>query len=197
VQYINKLADDKLLMIDLSTPFNWSNHVVKSIQKSLDFPNIVGGKLLGVSTGTQFALFSGWDYGYGNTGVYWIFNTQAAQWSLGPTNVSAIAYGAVTVNQDSNTAYFLGGGVDDFVVKGSPTFAVNELLTFNLSDMSWKNDTGPGRISMDGLVEYIPVGKEGALVAFGGVTYGPGTASSTGPWVRLSRQLGFADSIDR
>jgi len=103
----------------------------------------------------QFLVFGGYE-----NSSYWIYNTESNVWTEQMPQLSNIIQGGATVDPNQGIGYYLGGRVDNEWVDG--------LLSCDLSNWRFQNHTLPLN-SLSGLfLEYLPVGKSGILVFFGG-----------------------------
>ncbi|KAK4206145.1 hypothetical protein QBC37DRAFT_460941 [Rhypophila decipiens] len=111
-------------------------------------------------------------------GLTWSYDVISQVWrrESNADILTGLAAGASATNSFTNEGYFLGGGRDSWVLEGSPNFYVDGMVTLNMSDSIWGNDTVPGPAISGGFMEYLPVGRKGILVVFGGVLFPEGVA---------------------
>lgn len=183
--------DTRLLWLDLSAPLDWGSYEVFSLNKPSGIPSRANSATFTGSDDPRFFVFGG-EIANQNTNSsnytapptdnipqFWYFNSSSLDWTLVTINESSgvenVFGGAVASDPNRNIGYYLDGEVTPEVVLDSPTVWVTGLVSFNFSDLSWKNETRPGQSTIGGFMEYVPVGKKGVLVTFGGGHANAGT----------------------
>jgi len=187
-------TNPRLLWVDLSVPFDYSNYTVKSSNKPDTVPSLALGA--GFASTRKFFRFGGY-YPMNNmsarhletspehtdeVGLTWSYDALSEVWAREPNAgiLTGLAAGASATNPFTNEAYFLGGSQDSWTLQGSPDFYVDGMVALNMTDASWRNDTVPGPAISGGFLEYLPIGEKGALVSFGGMSFPEGVAGASG-----------------
>ncbi|KAK3350352.1 hypothetical protein B0T25DRAFT_263933 [Lasiosphaeria hispida] len=192
-------ANTRLLWLDLTTAFDWANHRVFSDSKPRSTPNQQQGvAFTGNASDGRFFIFGG-SLGYTNSSApdyvpppvqnlrqFWYFDLRQSEqqhWTTATidsaSGVQNVVHGAAATDARRGVGYYLDGEINSDVVRSSPSYAVTGLVSFRFSDLSWKNTTTSRYSStVGGLMEYVPVGKQGILVVFGGKTADAGKDSS-------------------
>ncbi|KAK3349547.1 hypothetical protein B0T25DRAFT_548391 [Lasiosphaeria hispida] len=186
-------TNPRLLWVDLSVPFGYSNYTVTSRSKPDTVPSLSLGA--GFASTRKFFRFGGYypmnnvsarhlETSPGHTdevGLTWSYDALSEVWAREPNAgiLTGLAAGASATNPFTNEAYFLGGGQDSWVLQGSPDFYVDGMVSLNMTDASWRNDTVPGPAISGGFLEYLPIGEKGALVSFGGMGFPEGVAGAS------------------
>lgn len=119
-----------------------------------------------------------------NVGDLWSYSGSNRTWKLETPNypnVQRITDGSGTVDYLEEVIYYAQGNYIDAVVRDFPEGArlpVDGLLSLHTTDPQpvWKNETIPGGASVfKGFLHYVPFGKRGVLVFFGGERRPKGT----------------------
>jgi hypothetical protein len=185
--------------LELSTPFDWGSNKVSSLSKPSGIPSQQQSVTFTGSDDPRFFVFGGTIANPNATSPayiapptvnkpqFWYFDSISLEWTLatinGSSGVQNVVNGAATSDPIRNVGYYLDGQVNSDVVLNSPTVFVTGLVSFNFSDLSWKNETILGQSTVGGFMEYVPVGKKGILVAFGGENANAGTDGASAPLV--------------
>lgn len=184
----------RTLSMDLTLPFNYSHYSVTSTNHPYDIPALAAGVAFVPSdaSDTKFYTFAG-NYPSANVsaisytpppqnfdqvGLLWSYDTRSGLWATeyGAGIVTGLQGGSSATNPFLNEGYYLGGIQDNWVIKDSGGFFVEGMVVLNMNrtDQSWRNESVPGLSTFGAFMEYIPVGDQGALVAFGGQGYQAG-----------------------
>jgi hypothetical protein len=115
-------------------------------------------------------------------GLLWSFDTDSELWSTEYSAgiVTGISGGSSATNPFLNEAYYLGGLQDSWVLADAVDLYVAGMMTLNMTDSTWRNETVPGLSTFGAFMEYLPIGEKGALVVFGGRDYQEGVANPDG-----------------
>ncbi|KAF3920225.1 hypothetical protein AA313_de0206952 [Arthrobotrys entomopaga] len=116
----------------------------------------------------------------------WMYDTLYDTWAVvnQTTQVSRIWGGASAVVQSLGRGYYLGGYIgkeSEYGWEGDDV-AVSGLLMYDMVANVWTNETLPNNQKRaEGVLIYVPVGDNGILVSFGGITVnGDGMGNVTG-----------------
>jgi hypothetical protein len=139
---------------------------------------VSGGVLWPDTVNKVFYQFGG---EYTNTtvqgfGTLWFYDTIYNTWNrssssdASQTQVSWPAFGA-GVTTDQGSGYYYGGYLSN---KTTPNWdgdalMLNSLVSYNMTDRTWKNSTFDKAPRAEGTLLYITAGARGMLVYFGGV----------------------------
>jgi hypothetical protein len=118
-----------------------------------------------------------------NAADLWSYSDSKQTWQLetpDQSNVQRIIDGAGTIDYREGVIYYEQGQYKNEAIRGFPEgqLTVDGLLSIgtNNSKPIWKNETIPGGSSIvHGYLEYVPFGKRGLLISFGGLRYPKGT----------------------
>ncbi|KAK5058746.1 hypothetical protein LTR84_011010 [Exophiala bonariae] len=198
----------RMLAMDLTQPFNYSHYTITSASHPYDIPALAGGVAYVPSdvSDTKFYAFAG-NYpstnisaisytpppqNFDQVGLLWSYDTRSGLWATeyGAGVVTGLQGGSAATNPFLNEAYYLGGIQDNWVIKNSGGFFVEGMVALNMNrtDRSWRNESVPGLSTFGGFMEYLPVGDQGALIAFGGQGYQAGVLGGS-PSVGLDMSL--------
>jgi hypothetical protein len=192
--------DNRLLWVDLSEPFNQTKFKFGSTTKPLELVSQDGDALVPDPAEDKFYVFGGryatWNTSSNyfqkpparNTGDLWLYDGSKRQWTLQETTgskIQRITMGAATVDYNTGIIYYVGGRYDNWVVRDfAATVYVDGLLTVDTSQPTptWTNKTIPidSASIYEGFLQYVPLGKEGILVRFGGWRFPKGSLNPGG-----------------
>ncbi|KAF8242071.1 hypothetical protein K440DRAFT_640184 [Wilcoxina mikolae CBS 423.85] len=195
--------DTRLTWLDLRSPFNHTNfNLTYTVKPPLSFTES-GSTFVPNPSTDKFYVFGG---AYSkrntsspyyqepperNTADLWSYSDAKQSWQLetpNQTNVQRITDGAGTVDTREGVVYYAQGQYTNEVVRGFPgeQLPVDGLLSVHVNDPQpvWRNGTIPGGAAVvNGYLEYIPLGKRGVLISFGGARFPQGTFN--GAWLML------------
>jgi hypothetical protein len=188
-------ADNRLLWIDLNTPFNQTNFKLNYATKPLQalteageayVPNIFDDKLYifggSYPTGNKSSAYYQEPPEH-NTGDLWSYSGLEKSWKIETSNsskVQRIADGAGSADYIEGVIYYAQGQYNNKVVRGFPNgvLPVDGLLSLSTLNPqpAWKNQTiRSGASVINGFLQYVPLGKRGVLIWFGGLRFPQGT----------------------
>jgi hypothetical protein len=164
-----------LYYLNLTTSFPVEGFIPVNSLHSIPVPSSVG-------SGNMGSFFTSGDmlYSYSTDSAFPYatdtiigYNTVTNKWSNltvsgGAFNIAGRGAGFTTTNPNTGMGFYLG--------TGSPgdqgSWDINGLLVFNgtdPNDLKWTNETANAPIIDAGSMAYIPISKEGVLIAYGGV----------------------------
>jgi hypothetical protein len=188
-------SDNRLLWLDLSIAFDYSNYTISSEPKPDTIPNLARGTSYGQTTPNahKFFRFGGFYPNFKSgpnftpppvnaeeVGLTWSYDVISHNWYREPTETyTGLEWGASTVNPITNEGYFLGGGQGTWVLQNKGvSFFVDGMMILNMTDGTWgdNNKTVPGPGIQGAFLEYLPLGEKGVLVSFAGMNFPEGKA---------------------
>lgn len=102
-------------------------------------------------------------------GLLWSYDAQSGLWATeyGASILTGLQGCCATTSPFLNEGYYLGGVQDNWVIKDGLRFSVEGMVTLNMTDKSWRNESVPGLSLFGAFMESLAVGEQGALVVFG------------------------------
>ncbi|KAF3920825.1 hypothetical protein ABW20_dc0110409 [Dactylellina cionopaga] len=153
--------------------------LVTNLSKPATVPSLTGAALWADETNQKLYLYGG-KFTIGQTVPFqlWIYDALYDNWypansSSSNLDVSRIYNGASTVAEDQALGFYLGGWIGEDSEYGwqGDDVAVSNLLIYDMLENAWRNISGPDNTPRaEGVMLYLPIGDNGMLVAFGGIS---------------------------
>lgn len=152
--------------------------LVTSPSKLAEVPSLVGGTLWADQSNGRLYQFGGqWSESETPEGRFRLYSYDVYEdrWSTQDPDraISRLSYGAGTSVEHLGLGYYMGGWMNERTDRNwvGRRVASNKLLTYDMVNNKWTNNTGPsdqeGRA--EGALFYVPFSDNGMLAYFGGV----------------------------
>jgi hypothetical protein len=154
-----------------------------NLSKNVTIPSTSGGNLWGDPVNKRIYLFGGEYQGDPKPFVLYSYDILNDFWILLETpKLNSVSYGAGVSIPETGEAYYYGGWMGNASIPGwsGPPIATGAMIKYDMNSNKWSNITGPDGIRRaEGVMLFLPVGKSGVLIYFGGIQdlHGDGSIS--------------------